>query len=83
MTSHNLNDMPFTTHNRNNDKHSGNCAVSNQGAWWYKTCTYSNLNGLYLNGQSDFHGVTWRFFNATASSVLTLRYSDMKLRRSD
>ena len=83
MTSHNLNGMPFTTHDRDNDRHSGNCAVSNQGAWWYNSCTYSNLNGLYLNGQSNHRGVTWRFFNATASSVLTLRYSDMKLRRSD
>jgi hypothetical protein len=23
-----------------------NCAVDRHGAWWYKTCTYVNLNGL-------------------------------------
>ena len=80
---HSLNGMPFSTHDRDNDRNSGNCAVHEQGAWWYNSCTYSNLNGLYLNGQSNHRGVTWRFFNATASSVLTLRYSDMKLRRSD
>ena len=83
--SHSLNGMPFSTHDRDNDRCSGscNCAVSYQGAWWYNQCTHSNLNGLYLNGQSDIRGVTWLYFNATASSWLTLRYSDMKLRRSD
>ena len=84
MISHNLNGMPFSTHDRDNDKYSSlNCAVHHQGAWWHRICTYSNLNGLYLSGQSNFQGVTWYYFNATASSWRTLRYSDMKLRRSD
>ena len=83
LTSHNLNGMPFTTHDADNDKWSGNCAVRHRGVWWYNSCTYSNLNGLYLNGQSDHRGVAWYYFNATAGSWLTLRYSDMKLRRSD
>ena len=83
MTIHNLNGMPFTTHDRDNDKWSGiNCAVYHQGAWWHNVCTHSNLNGLYLHGQSDIRGVIWQHFNATASSTRTLRYSDMKLRRS-
>ena len=81
---HNLNGMSFTTHDRDNDRHSGgNCAVFEKGAWWYNSCTYSNLNGLYLNDQRNSDGVTWLYFNATASSWLTLRYSDMKLRRSN
>ena len=46
------------------------------------SCTYSNLNGLYLDGRSDNDGVTWEYFNATAPRYYTLRYSDMKLRRS-
>ena len=45
MTSHNLNGMPFTTHNGDNDKWSGNCAVRHQGAWWHNSSTHSNLNG--------------------------------------
>ena len=80
---HNLNGMPFSTHDRDNDRSSRNCAVSYQGAWWYNNCHYSNLNGLYLSGQSNNNGVTWRHFNVTAPSWRTLRYSDMKLRRSD
>ena len=83
MTSHNLNGMQFSTHDRDNDRNGGNCAVSYQGGWWFNSCHHSNLNGLYLNGQSDSRGVTWFYFNATAGSWLTLRYSDMKLRRND
>lgn len=30
--------MKFSTHDRDNDVYSGNCAESYQGAWWYKTC---------------------------------------------
>ena len=78
------NGMQFTTYDRDNDDTSINCASSvyRQGAWWYNNCGYSNLNGLYRDGRSDSHGVTWRHFNATVSSWRTLRYSDMKLRRS-
>ena len=83
--STNLNGMQFTTYDRDNDGHSGiNCAVSpyRRGAGWYSNCGYSNLNGLYCDGRSDDDGVTWFYFNANASSWHTLRYSDMKLRRS-
>ena len=78
------NGMQFTTYDRDNDLWRGrNCAAHDlQGAWWYRGCGFSNLNGLYLNGQSNNNGVTWYAFNATAPSWLTLRYSDMKLRRS-
>ena len=78
----NLNGMQFSTLDRDNDKYSGNCAVAWHGAWWYNACTHSNLNGLYLSGQTNNRGVTWYHFNATAPSYRTLRYSDMKLRRS-
>ena len=80
--SGNLNGMAFSTSDRDNDRFSGNCAADWQGAWWYNSCTYSNLNGLYLAGQSNNDGVIWQYFNAS-SSWNTLRYSEMKLRRSD
>ena len=83
MTTHNLNGRRFSTYDRDNDKNSGNCASSWQGAWWYNSCTYANLNGLYIKSQSNTDGITWYYFNATAPGWRTLRYSDMKLRRSD
>ncbi|KAL9967883.1 hypothetical protein ACROYT_G026187 [Oculina patagonica] len=38
--------MAFSTKERDNDRwSSGNCAVGRTGAWWYKSCYDSNLNG--------------------------------------
>ena len=53
------NEMAITTKDRDNDKHkSGNCAVSNRGAWWFKSCTSgSNLNGNY--GDSSYYYWYW------------------------
>ena len=79
----NLNGMQFTTRDRDNDRSSGNCAVTYRGAWWYNGCYDSNLNGLYLNGRSNSAGFIWGHFNATAYRSRTLRYSDMKLRRNN
>ena len=80
--SGNLNGMPFSTRDRDNDEWSSNCASDRRGAWWYNRCAHSNLNGLYLSGQSNSDGVTWYYFNATAGNSNTIRYSDMKLKRS-
>ena len=74
-----LNGMQFTTHDRDNDRSSGNCAANRQGAWWYNNCAESNLNGLYLRGANDCKGVRWSFFN-TAASCYSYKWSEMKLR---
>ena len=44
------NGMAFTTKDRDNDKWSNNCATSYKGAWWYKDCYDSHLNGNYGDG---------------------------------
>ncbi|XP_016928110.2 ficolin-1 [Drosophila suzukii] len=56
--------QPFSTFDKDNDKSSINCAARYLGAWWYKDCLYSNLNGAYLSGNyttPDLYGsgITW------------------------
>ena len=70
------NKMAFATKDRDNDKHSGNCAVAYTGAWWYNYCHHSNLNGQYLGDKSDERGARWYHFRDT----LSLKFTEMKLR---
>ena len=74
------NNMAFTTKDRDSDKDTGsNCAVSYTGAWWYKNCHLSNLNGKYLgNTQGNGKGVEWWNFR----SALSLKFTELKLRPS-
>ncbi|XP_068728947.1 ryncolin-1-like [Montipora capricornis] len=67
----------FSTKDRDNDNTSGNCASSYKGAWWYKNCHNSNLNGLYLNGKSDPKGMDWFRWKNNHYSV---KRSEMKIR---
>ncbi|KAK3762654.1 hypothetical protein RRG08_042075 [Elysia crispata] len=77
-TGHGLsysNNQQFTTFDRDNDGRSGNCAVLNHGAWWYYSCTLSNLNGIWLEQASK--GVSW--FNG--STWLYPEFTEIKIRR--
>ncbi|EDW48196.1 ficolin-1 [Drosophila sechellia] len=42
--------QPFSTFDRDNDNATINCAARYMGAWWYRECLSSNLNGAYLGG---------------------------------
>ena len=70
--------MQFSTKDQDNDRRSGSCARDNKGAWWYKNCHHSNLNGQYLGGTHDTfaEGVNWMTFR----SYYSLKRSEMKLR---
>ena len=60
FTTHDINNMKFTTKDRDNDEHDdGNCAISGEivGGWWYRIChninpnrQYNHTLSIYLNG---------------------------------
>ena len=70
--------MKFTTKDRDNDQHShANCASSSKGAWWYKHCYYSNLNGLYLKiGDKSTKGITWKTWR---NDYRSMKKTEMKI----
>ena len=53
--------QPFTTIDQDNDADiKRQCAIEFQGAWWYKNCYQSNLNGLNLGHLStSAKGLKW------------------------
>ena len=76
------NGMKFSTKNQDNDAGpSEDCAKRYKGAWWYKKCHRSNLNGLYLVGphKSYADGVIWYDFKGHYYSLKT---SEMKFKSS-
>ena len=77
LTYHN--NMKFTTQDRDYDDGSRNCAVACTGAWWYKSCQYSNLNGQYLGEKNDWKGLRWYFYKKNS---LSFKFAEMKLRPS-
>ena len=76
------NGMKFSTKDRDNDDLAGDsCAQRHKGAWWYKYCLHSNLNGLYLRGKhtSRADGVNWAHWHRRYYS---LQKTEMKIRPS-
>ncbi|XP_078349175.1 ryncolin-1-like [Oculina patagonica] len=67
----------FSTKDRDNDEASGSCSLARKGAWWYKACAHSNLNGLYLNGKIDSKGMWWHHWKNSNESA---KKSEMKIR---
>ena len=69
------NGIPFSTKDRNNDQNGGFCATRCHGAWWYKDCFQSNLNGKYYVKGSDLKEKKWGDGIAWADIHTTYLYS--------
>ena len=75
--------MLFTTKDVDNDLSVDNCALLYKGAWWYRNCHHSNLNGLYHGGSfndSYADGVSWNSFRGNSYS---LKRTEMKMKPSN
>ncbi|KAK7491016.1 hypothetical protein BaRGS_00017712, partial [Batillaria attramentaria] len=74
-----LNNQPFTTYDHDNDPSYGNCASHNHGAWWYNSCMYSHLNGVYTHNSNDrgWKYVGWYDWNHDQRSF---KRAEMKIR---
>ncbi|XP_060602514.1 ficolin-1-like [Ruditapes philippinarum] len=73
------NGMKFSTKDRDNDPESSHhCADKYHGAWWYKSCHFSNLNGQY--GSKEFgKGTNWKQWKGHHTSMETI---EMKIRKN-
>ena len=74
------NNQAFSTKDQDNDRSSGtHCAQRDTGAWWYNSCTNSNLNGGYYLGPNSpsTKGIFWYHWRRTYSLKLT----EMKVHR--
>ncbi|XP_053545091.1 ficolin-1-B [Bombina bombina] len=73
------NNSAFSTKDKDNDTSSRNCAHVFNGAWWYKDCRFSNLNGRYVkeNNNTDADGLCWKTGKGYKYSY---KMSEMKIR---
>ena len=78
------NNQPFSTKDMANDQNDGICPELCHGAWWYKDCFHSNLNGKYYPGgnyttESGWgDGVVWRHLKTT--NFYSLKRAIMKIK---
>ncbi|KAM6124250.1 LOW QUALITY PROTEIN: tenascin-R [Pterocles gutturalis] len=59
---------PFSTKDRDNDVAVTNCAMSYKGAWWYKNCHRTNLNGKYGESRHS-QGINWYHWKGHEFSI--------------
>ena len=77
--------QPFSTKDKDHDaRHFDNCAEDFHGAWWFRSCFESHLNGRYFtegSHQNYFQrtGILWNTIHDHSS----LKYTAMMIRPND
>ncbi|KRF98426.1 uncharacterized protein Dwil_GK27934 [Drosophila willistoni] len=70
-------DHKFSTYDSDNDSTNENCALTRLGAWWYSSCTNSNLFGIYYSGtyasSMDYKGMYWHGWHGSLYSYKTMK----------
>ncbi|XP_037046930.1 microfibril-associated glycoprotein 4-like [Bradysia coprophila] len=92
LSSHN--GSMFSTKDNDNDDWPANCAERFKGAWWYRGCYQSNLNGIWMSKQRSIAvrgpqtvdneiGINFRnVFNVYFYSLKSVEMKVKKLRRT-
>ncbi|XP_033749513.1 fibrinogen-like protein A [Pecten maximus] len=76
-----FNGQAFSTYDRDNDSSSSHCAVKIHGAWWYKKCASSNLNGRYQTDTGDDKSsMSWYLFPYPNRERVPLKKSRLLIR---
>lgn len=80
MTYHN--NQRFSTKDKDNDKYSTSCAKKFKGGWWFKSCRYVNLNGLYYK-ESGEDGIFWYHWKDKTEYPINVKWTEIKIRPKD
>ncbi|KAL2102881.1 hypothetical protein ACEWY4_002049 [Coilia grayii] len=71
------NGRKFSTFDKDQDAHSGNCASMYVGGFWYGECHTTNPNGIYMWGANDVKSACWHRWK---NNYYSLKSISMKMR---
>ena len=76
-----IQNLPFSTYDQDNDGSSINCAVRYNSGWWFSNCFSVVLNGVYsdIPKVNQYQGINWWRFRGNRES---LKETKMMVRRS-
>lgn len=79
LTYHNR--QMFSTKDRDNDIYSDTCSVTHKAGWWFRSCSYASLNGVYTTDPTkvDLSNIVWFHWMRNRRP---LKFTEMKFRET-